>query len=141
MTIAGLGGAPLLPRGTHAAFPPDLPGVDRRSIDEVIASLGAAGAAESDAIRISAPDVAEDGRTVPVGVASALAGTDRIVILVEKNPVKVVAGFTLPEGTAPAVQTRIRMHETSDILALVRAGGAYYVARREVRVVVGGCGL
>jgi len=144
-TVGGLGAVGLLPLRVGdagaAAATPDLPGFDTRSIDEVIAALGAGRPTDSAEIRITAPAVAEDGRTVSIGVASGLPGTDRIVLLVEKNPVKVVASYTLPDGTAPAIQTRVKMNETSNVYALVRAGGEFYVARREVRVIVGGCGL
>lgn len=134
LPAAGIAGA----RTARAADPADF---DPRSIDEVIASLVADKPVESAAIRITAPGVAEDGRVVSIGVTSDLPSTDRIVVLVEKNPNRVVASFTLPEGTAPSIQTRIKINGTSDVYALVRAGGRFFVARREVRVTVGGCGV
>jgi len=138
LPAAGRAGAQTAPTAPAAR---DLAGFDTRSIDEVIASLVVDKPVESAAIRISAPDVAEDGRVVSIGITSALPSTDRIVILVEKNPNRIVASFTLPEGTAPSIATRIKMNGTSDVYALVRASGRFFFARREVRVTVGGCGV
>ncbi len=109
------------------------------SLDEAFAALGAGRPADSGEIEISAPDVAENGAMVSIGVASRLADTDRIVILVEKNPNLVVADFSVPAGTIPDIQTRVKMAETSDVYVVVRAGGRLHVARRNVRVTQGGC--
>jgi sulfur-oxidizing protein SoxY len=144
LRAAGFGVAGIFPAlavAVPAVATQDRSGFDPRSIAEVIAALGAGTPRDSAEIRITAPDVAEDGRAVSIGVASSLPGTERIVILVDRNPNKVAASFTLAAGTAPAIQTRIKMHETSDVYALVRAEGGFFVARRAIRVTVGGCGL
>ena len=51
-----------------------------------------------------------------------------------------MAVFDLPEGTLPRVQTRIRMAQTSQVIAVVEAAGGFFVARREIKIVQGGCG-
>jgi sulfur-oxidizing protein SoxY len=50
------------------------------------------------------------------------------------------ASFDIPEGTDPTITTRVKMGQTSNILALVKADGKYYVAAKEVKVTLGGCG-
>ena len=35
---------------------------------------------------------------------------------------------------------KIKMAETSDVYGLVRAGGNYFINKRSVKVVLGGCG-
>ena len=111
-----------------------------KSLDAVVAALGATTPAESGGILISAPDIAEDGAAVPVGVLSTLPGTDQIVIMVEKNLNMVAASFVIASDTMADVQTSIKMGQTSNVLAMVRADGKYFVAKREVRVTLGGCG-
>ena len=111
-----------------------------KSLDAVVAALGATTPTESGGILISAPDIAEDGAAVPVGVLSTLPGTDQIVIMVEKNLNMVAAFFVIASGTMADVQTSIKMGQTSNVLAMVRADGKYFVAKREVRVTLGGCG-
>ena len=96
--------------------------------------------AESADISITAPDIAENGAVVPVGVTSKIPNTQAVYILVEKNPHMLAAGFNIPQGTEPNVATRIKMGQTSNVYAVVKAGDKYYVASKEVKVTLGGCG-
>jgi len=96
--------------------------------------------AESADISITAPDIAENGAVVPVGVASKIPNTQAVYILVEKNPNMLAAGFNIPQGTEANVATRIKMGQTSNVYALVKAGDKFYVASKEVKVTLGGCG-
>ena len=66
--------------------------------------------------------------------------TESIAIVIDKNPNPLAAVFDIPAGTEPAVSTRIKMAQTANIYALVRADGKYYVATKEVKVTLGGCG-
>ncbi len=95
---------------------------------------------ESADISITAPDIAENGAVVPVGVTSKIPNTQAVYILVEKNPNMLAAGFNIPPGTSPEVATRIKMGQTSNIYAVVKANDKYYVASKEVKVTLGGCG-
>jgi len=38
------------------------------------------------------------------------------------------------------VQTRVKMGQTSDVYAVVKADGKFYMAKKEVKVTLGGCG-
>jgi sulfur-oxidizing protein SoxY len=38
------------------------------------------------------------------------------------------------------VRTRIKMAETAEVIVLLRAGGKFLMATRNVQVTVGGCG-
>jgi sulfur-oxidizing protein SoxY len=86
------------------------------------------------------PDIAENGAVVPVGVTSTIPKTESIAILIEKNPNMVAAIFDIPPGTDPSLSTRVKMAQTSNIYALVKADGKFYVATKEVKVTLGGCG-
>jgi len=96
--------------------------------------------AESADIAITAPDIAENGAVVPVAVASKIPNTQAVYILVEKNPNMLAAGFNIPQGTSADVATRIKMGQTSNVYAVVKADNKYYVASKEVKVTLGGCG-
>ena len=113
---------------------------DAKTIDETLKALGASAPANSADVQLTAPDIAENGAVVPVGVVSTLAGVEAIAILVEKNPNPLAASFMLPAGTEPSVQTRVKMGQTSDVYALVRADGKFYMAKKEIKVTLGGCG-
>jgi len=75
-----------------------------------------------------------------IAVTSRIANTQNVYILVEKNPNSLAAGFSIPAGTEAVVETRIKMGQTSNVYAVVRADDKFYVATREVKVTLGGCG-
>lgn len=113
---------------------------DAKTMEEAFAAIGAGKPADSADIQITAPDIAENGAVVLVGVISNIAKTEQIAIMIEKNPNMVAASFTIPEGTLADIQTRVKMGQTSDVWALVKADGKYFVAKKEVKVTLGGCG-
>lgn len=115
-------------------------GFEAKSLADVMKSLGAAGAAESKDILITAPDIAENGAVVPIAVTSKLPNTEQISIVAEKNPFPLAATFDVSAGGEGYVSARIKMGQTSDVWAVVKAGGRYYTARKEVKITVGGCG-
>lgn len=113
---------------------------DTKSVPDTVKALGGASAAESGDIAITAPDIAENGAVVPVGVVSKIPNTQAVYILVDKNPNALAAGFTLPAGTEANVSTRIKMGQTSNVTALVKANNQFFFANKEVKVTLGGCG-
>ena len=113
---------------------------EAKNMADVLKAMGGATAEKSADIIITAPDIAENGAVVPVAVASKIANTQSISILVEKNPSSLAAEFEILAGTEANVGTRVKMGQSSNIHAVVKAGGKYYVATKEVKVTLGGCG-
>ena len=113
---------------------------EAKNMADVLKAMGGASAEKSADIIITAPDIAENGAVVPVAVASKIANTQSISILVEKNPSSLAAEFEILAGTEANVGTRVKMGQSSNIHAVVKAGGKYYVATKEVKVTLGGCG-
>jgi sulfur-oxidizing protein SoxY len=113
---------------------------EAKSVQDVVKSLGGSAAKESAEITITAPDIAEHGAVVPVGVVSKVPGTQGVWILVDKNPNALAAGFTIPQGTEANVSTRLKMGQTSNVMALVKANNQFFIATKEVKVTLGGCG-
>lgn len=103
-------------------------------------SIGTDQIAESDQIKIKAPDIAENGAVVPVTVTSNIPGTDSISIFAEKNATPLTSIFNLSKDTDGYVATRIKMGKTSNVMAVISSGGKYYKAQKEVKVTIGGCG-
>ena len=110
-----------------------------KSLDDVFKILGAGSPDKSGAITLNAPDIAENGAVVPVGIVTTLKA-EQMAILVEKNPSALAAQFYIPAGTEPFVTTRIKMGQTSNVYALVKADGKWSMAVKEVKVTLGGCG-
>jgi len=115
-------------------------GFESKAVTDVLNSLGATGASESKDIVITAPEIAENGAVVPVAVFSKIPNTQQISIVAEKNPFPLAATFDVAGGGEGYVSTRLKMGQTSDVWAVVKAGGRYYVAKKEVKITVGGCG-
>ena len=111
-----------------------------KTLPEALKLLGAQNPADSSAILIKAPEIAENGAVVPVSVESKIPGTQSIALLIAKNPQPLAASFDIPAGTEPSVSTRVKMGESSDVYALVKADGKFFVAKKEIKITLGGCG-
>lgn len=111
-----------------------------KALEDVLKSLNATEAKTSEAIKITAPEIAENGAVVPVSVATTLAGVSAISIVVGNNPTPLAATFNILEGASPDVATRIKMAKTADVIAVVQAADGVYTAKQEVKVTIGGCG-
>ena len=114
---------------------------ETQSMDETMKAFGGGTPApSSDIVFFSTPDIAENGAVVPIGITSRIPNTQSIAILVEKNPNMLAAVCDLPAGTDTSLSTRIKMGQTSNVYALVKADGKYHVASKEIKVTLGGCG-
>ncbi len=112
---------------------------DGKSLDDVFKVFGSGNPEKSAAVLMNAPDIAENGAVVPVGISTNLKA-QQMAILVEKNPNTLAAQFFIPPGTEPFVMTRIKMAQTSNVYALVKSDGKWSMAVKEIKVTLGGCG-
>ncbi len=110
-----------------------------KTLAEALKLLGGT-PADSKELSISSPDIAENGAVVPVAVTSKLPKTQEIYILVEKNPAPLTAAFVIPEGTEPFVSTRVKMGQSTNVYAVVKADGKLFSTSKETKVTLGGCG-
>lgn len=133
-------GAGLLnPRQVLAAWPKSA--FEARSVNDALNGLyGSDLAPASSDIQVDAPDIAENGAVVPVTVKTSLSNVESISIISEKNQTPLVASFNMTPSTEGYISTRIKMGESSNVIAVVKAGGKLHSARKEVKVTIGGCG-
>jgi sulfur-oxidizing protein SoxY len=114
---------------------------DTKSLGDAVKAMGGGTPVESKDITITSPDIAENGAVVPFTIASKIPNTESIAILIEKNPNILAANFEFPQGTEPWVNTRVKMGQTSSVIALVKTtDGKFHYASKEVKVTLGGCG-
>jgi sulfur-oxidizing protein SoxY len=141
-TILGLAVAAgiLKPSDVFAAEDWNKSAFETKTVADTIKALGGVSAVVSKDVVIVAPDIAENGAVVPVGVTTTLANVQQIAILVEKNPNVLSGNFTIPPGTEATVNTRVKMGQTSNVHALVKADGKWLMATKEIKVTLGGCG-
>ena len=103
-------------------------------------SIGAANPAPSNDIVIEAPQIAENGAVVPIEITSKIPGTTSLAVVIEKNPFPLAAKFDFKDGALPFVKLNAKMGESSDVRVVASAGGKHYVATKEIKVTIGGCG-
>jgi sulfur-oxidizing protein SoxY len=111
-----------------------------KSDADAVKALYGKTAEPSDKVKLDAPEIAENGAVVPVSVTTDLADVTSISFLVADNPNALAASYRIPAGTLPSVANRLKMAKTSNVIAIVEAGGKLYSATKEVKVTVGGCG-
>jgi sulfur-oxidizing protein SoxY len=127
--------------GTAAAQAWNKDAFESHALSDARKALGALEAVQSgDITFVQTPEIAENGAVVPIGITSNIPKTDAIAIMIEKNPNPLAAVFDIPAGTEPSISTRVKMAQTSNVYALVRADGRYYVTGKEIKVTLGGCG-
>jgi len=129
----------LTPRVVLAAWP-ESSFAAKNVPDAMKALLGSTKAAPSSAIKIKAPDIAENGAVVPITISTSLSGVESIAVMVEKNPSPLACNFNLASNTEGFVSTRVKMGKTSDLIAVIKAGGKLHSAKKTVKVTIGGCG-
>src|ERR1700710_1208946 len=142
VALIGLGNIPFGLAPAFAAANDKYPegAFKQKSEADAIKALYGKTAEASDKVKLDAPEIAENGAVVPIGVTTTLADVTSISFLVSENPNALVASYKIPAGTMPSVANRIKMAKTSNVTVIVEAGGKVYSAAKEVKVTVGGCG-
>ncbi len=93
----------------------------------------------SESIALSIPPMVDNGAIVPITVSTTLPGVRSISLLVEENPRPLAAFFELPAGTRPEIGCRIKLAETTPVMAVVQTADGLFSASADVTVTVGGC--
>jgi sulfur-oxidizing protein SoxY len=132
--------AGLLPAGAARAAEWNSAAFAAKKVEDLLKILGAGVPQLSTEVVLMAPEIAENGAVVPLEIESKLPDTQSIAILIEKNPNTLAASFTIPGGTLPWLQTRVKMAETCNVYVLVNAGSRFYYTAKEIKVTIGGCG-
>lgn len=104
-------------------------------------------APEAGKITLTAPDIAENGNTVPITVSvespmSEDSFVQSVMIVADgnPNPEVITFNFTSMSGTASAT-TRIRLAKTQNVIAVAKMNdGSVFMDKKQVKVTIGGCG-
>lgn len=102
--------------------------------------LGARARVQFDArVRVQGPAFAEDPMNVPITVSAGLPGVQRLVVLVDRNPIRKVLELQ-PLAAQPAVSFRFKLEQASPVRALAQtADGVWHVGGTLVDSAGGGC--
>jgi len=144
LSLAALATAGLLPSLLRAKAPSDswpTEAFHAEQLDRARELLFDATSAETtDAILIEAPDIAENGRVVPVTARVDLPQPKSLALLSDENPFPLLALAHFTPAVAAAVSVRVKLGASANLIALVEADGGLYRATRAVKVTAGGCG-
>jgi sulfur-oxidizing protein SoxY len=136
-----IGGAMMLPPAVMAEWPAAFKqAFQAKTVEDALKHLfDDPQTTSNDQILIQAPAIAENGAIVPIEVTANLPQVESITILVTKNPMPLVGQFKFVGNAMAYVKTRIKMMDSSSIVAVVKAAGKLHIARREIEVSEGAC--
>lgn len=122
---------------TAASF---LPARAFAAADEAIAEFTGGATPGEGGLTLTAPEIAENGNTVPIAVDAP--GAESIAIFAAGNPTPKVATFNFgPLAGSQSASTRMRLAGTQDVIAIAKmADGSFVQASALVKVTIGGCG-
>ena len=137
-TMVAAGGVILNTSSAHA---------DAKMVDEAVMKLIGDTKPVDGKITLDLPQIAENGNTVPIGVAvdspmTADNYVKAVHLFADGNPTPAVASlyFTPMSGKAEA-SSRMRMAGTQNVVAVAEmSDGKVFRASQEVKVTIGGCG-
>lgn len=90
-------------------------------------------------VKVLGPAFAEDSMNVPITVSAALPGVQRIVVLVDRNPIRKVLELQ-PMSAQPSVGFRFKLEQASPVrAAALLADGVWHVGGALVDSAGGGC--
>ena len=90
-------------------------------------------------VKVQGPAFAEDPMNVPITVSTDLAGVQRLIVLVDRNPIRKVLELQ-PLAAQPGVSFRFKLEQASPVRALAQtADGVWHVGGTWVDSSGGGC--
>ena len=117
-----------------------IPSISVASTNDLIMGVTGGADASTSGIDLTAPEIAENGNTVPISVDAP--GAVAVTILAAGNPLPGVATFNFGDGAgSQSATTRIRLAGTQDVIAVAKmADGSFAAVSQTVKVTIGGCG-
>ena len=136
----GLGALALAGTGLPVQATPD-------KASEYLSKLTSGAASTQGRVTVKLPEIAENGRTVPITISVDSPMTDgdyvkSLHVVAEGNPSPEVISFNLfPSMGKAEVRTRMRLGKTQNVrAAAVMSDGSVFTGNKKVKVTIGGCG-
>jgi sulfur-oxidizing protein SoxY len=95
---------------------------------------------QSDHVELQTKAIAENGASVPIAIRTDLPGPLLVTLFSASNPTPAVGRFELAPQLGGQLDTRVKMADSGDLIAVVTADGRHFSARRTIQVAAGGCG-
>ncbi len=144
-SAAGLGQR--LPAAQRHPFGPDDPEVPNEIVARILKERFGDRPIQRGHVHLEMPEMAEDGRVVPVSIETDLPATDEqyvkgVYLIVDHNPDPLITVFHLTPVLGPvAINTRIKMKRTAWIRAIAETStGELWADYLKVTTSLNGCG-
>lgn len=126
--------------GAGAALAATLPGALMAAGEAEIEAFTGGASVGTGGVTLTAPEIAENGNTVPIEVDAP--GASEILVLALGNPTPPVAQFKFGALAGDqSASTRIRLAGTQEVVAIAKmADGSFAQDVKTVKVTIGGCG-
>jgi len=116
-------------------------------VEAAIKAIAAGAEVGTGKIKLKAPEIAENGNSVPISVSvdspmTADAYVESVTIFADGNPRPEVATFNFTPASGEAfASTRMRLAKTQNVVAVAKmSDGTIFSDSRNVKVTIGGCG-
>jgi sulfur-oxidizing protein SoxY len=123
------------------------PALAKNDADEVIQKFAGGKTPVQGKVKLDLPEIAENGNTVPMTVTVESPMTEashvtEVMIVANENPRSGVVTFHFsPASGVAEANTRIRLAATQDVIAVAKMNdGSVFMASKQVKVTIGGCG-
>jgi sulfur-oxidizing protein SoxY len=124
-----------------------LPAAANNDYEELIKKFTAGKVPTVGRVKIDAPEIAENGNTVPMTIMvespmTPASYVSEVLVVADGNPRAGVATFRFtPDSGVAEANTRIRLASTQWLHVVAKMNdGAFFMAKKEVKVTIGGCG-
>ena len=123
-------------------------GGNAMAYDAAVAAItGGKAVADSEKVKLTVPEIAENGAVVPVkvNVESPMTEADHVkaihVLSTKNGNARCVDVMLTPLNAKGYFATRVKLGGTQDVVALVEmSDGSFLRAAKPVKVTIGGCG-
>ncbi|WP_370515072.1 thiosulfate oxidation carrier protein SoxY [Paracoccus sp. S-4012] len=144
LAAAGLGASAAQAQGTSLAMPQ----LDSAVADDIAAAFAGGATPIMEGLELDLPALGDNPAAVPVRVhvtepITEASWCEELILIADLNPLPLACRFTFtPDAGSADVAVRLRLIGTMPIRALARMNdGRVLVARQEITVAAGGCGL
>jgi len=123
------------------------PALAKNDADEAIKKFTGGKTPVQGKVKLDLPEIAENGNTVPMTVSVESPMTEQshvtdVLVVANENPRSGVVTFHFsPASGVAEANTRIRLAATQDVIAVAKMNdGSVFMASKQVKVTIGGCG-
>jgi len=105
-----------------------------RDVASALAALEVSAPGPGTRVLLDVPEIVDQNENISIKVKSAIPKTDWIAVLIDKNKFPFVGQFNLAGAKTAEIEVKIKLMQTSTVIAVVRADGKYYRVDKEVKV-------